>query len=85
MNMATNARDKLQASIREWMRNLEEVMSKKNTNAEEASPKDNPWKMLFAQCLVRMLVNNRWRRDPLHQCNCKTPHLQTVTRVLALL
>ena len=55
--MATNARDKLQASAREWMRNLEEVMSKKNTNTEEASLKDgnpleNVIRTMFGACTV---------------------------------
>jgi hypothetical protein len=55
--MATNARDKLQASAREWMRNLEEVMSKKNTNTEEASLKDgnpleNVMRTMFGACTV---------------------------------
>jgi hypothetical protein len=57
MNMATNARDKLQASAREWMRNLEEVLSKKNTNTEEASLKDgnpleNVIRTMFGACTV---------------------------------
>jgi hypothetical protein len=55
--MATNARDKLQASAREWMRNLEEVMSKKNTNTEDASLKDgnpleNVIRTMFGACTV---------------------------------
>jgi hypothetical protein len=56
--MATNARDKLQASARDWMRNLEEVMSKKNTNnTEDASLKDgtpleNVIRTMFGACTV---------------------------------
>jgi hypothetical protein len=56
--MATNARDKLQASAREWMRNLEEAMSKKNPNTEEASslkdgnPLENVIRTMFGACTV---------------------------------
>lgn len=41
MNLATNARDKLQASAREWMRNLEDVIQKKNTPEAPSSLRDN--------------------------------------------
>jgi hypothetical protein len=57
LNMAKNARDNLQASAREWMRNLEDVISKKNSGTtdsaslkESANPIESAIRTMFGSC-----------------------------------